>query len=122
MHGHWERPHWRSRWNVDTLSITPMNTPAMPETRNDALMDSTVVQWSASVRAVIFDGIPVSLPSKNRARAFAHVGVPGTTTEKCAGSPLASNIPCLSGAWRVRNAWKIHAHIKAQVRGLLATL
>jgi hypothetical protein len=43
-----------------------MKTPAMSEARDDAFMHRTVVQRSASVRAVIFDGIEVSLRAKNR--------------------------------------------------------
>jgi len=44
----------------------------MSEARDDAFMHRTVVQRSASVRAVIFDGIEVSLRAKNRDIAFAH--------------------------------------------------
>ncbi len=51
-----------------------------------------------------------------------HRGVPGATIGKCAVSPLVQNITFLPGAWRVRNARKINACLKVNVRGFLATL
>jgi hypothetical protein len=64
-------------------------------------------------------------PQKKTSRRgflFFQPGVPGATAGKCAVSPLVQNITLLPGGWRVRNAWKINARIKANVRGVLTTL
>ena len=65
---------------------------------------------------------PTLASLQDASRLDADLGVPGATAGKCAVNPVAQNITFLPGSWRVHNAWKINAHIKANLRGFLATL